>query len=567
MLYAVIQATYNSNVFPGKSMVNVADKTVLEHIVRRIGKVKSVTDIILSTSTIKEDDLLVNEALRLNIQVLRGDEIDVVSRLCDAVKNIPCETIVKVNGNCPLFDPYLANDLIISHIKGDYDFSYNEPLNGTLYGTECEVIKRKILLDLNDKELTVAQRHAGTLYFHQNEETYKVNKLIYSKPRPCYKVCLETKKDLDLIELIFKVLEDPITDQIVAFLDDNPALAEINRYSSVHEIGLEKLYLFPEKIAAIKNIDFSRPDTVYPISVELSLTNRCNINCVWCSDMDLRASQDGEMDFEALKRLLLDLKQGGTQGIVIEGGGEPTIYKYFNKAVEFVRDLGLDIGMITNGNVRLESKMTKQFDWIRISLDASNQYEYRKLKGQDRFEDIMSNIKELCNSDVVVGIGYVVTSKNVGSLESLILRLKEFGVRYIQFRPVIDHPELEHEIDLTYLRRYEHDGFSININGMHENVIDGNDNIACRAHSLTTVITADGSVYICGRLNVHTWFEPIGNINSESFHDLWFGEKRLKQSNLVLDQEFCRKYCPKCRLTKYNQLFHRIEKIRTKSFI
>lgn len=564
---AVIQATYNSNVFPGKSMVIIAGKTVLEHIVERIRKVKSVSDIILSTSTIKADDLLVNEALRLNIKVLRGDEIDVVSRLCDAVENIPCETIVKVNGNCPLFDSYLANDLISLHIKGDYDFSYNEPLNGTLYGAECEVIKKEILFDLNKKELTIAQRQAGTLYFHQNENKYKVNKFKYSKPRPCYKVCLETKKDLKLIELIFKVLKDPYTDQIVEFLDDNPALAEINKYESVQEVGLEKLYLFPEKIASIKNINFSKPDIAYPISVELSLTNRCNLNCIWCSDMDLRASQDGEMDFEVLKRLLLDLKQGGSRGVVIEGGGEPAIYKYFNEVIEFIHNLGLDIGLITNGNVRLELSIAKEFDWIRISLDASNQYEHKKLKGQDSFEDIMSNIKELCNLEIMVGIGYVVTTENVGSLESLILRLSEFGVRYIQFRPVVDHPELEHEIDLTYLKRYEHDRFAINIDGMRENTFEGNDSISCRVHSLTTVITADGSVYLCGRLNIHTWFEPIGNINSESFHDIWFGEKRLKQSNLVLDQGFCKKYCPKCRLTKYNQLFHRIEKIKTKNFI
>ncbi|MBT6051501.1 MAG: radical SAM protein, partial [Candidatus Scalindua sp.] len=434
-------------------------------------------------------------------------------------------------------------------------------------GTSCEIITKKALLGLNKEELTVAQRAAGTLYFHQNESKYKVNKFKHPNPKPHYNVCLETEKDLKLLELIFKILKNPYTDQIIELLDSNPALVEINKYDSANEVGLEKLCLFPEKIAAVKDINFFKPDNLYPISVELSLTNGCNLDCVWCSDRDLRARQAGEMDFDVLKKLLLDLKQGGTKGIVIEGGGEPTIYKYFNEVVEFIHDLGLNLGMITNGNIRLRTSIMNKFDWIRISLDASNIEEYKKLKGQDCFEEIMSNIEELCNSNVTIGIGFVVTSGNVGSLESLILRLSAFGVRYIQFRPVIDHPELELEIDLTYLKRYEHEGFTIYIDGMHENLVEGNANLPCKAHSLTTVITADGSVYLCGRLNIHPWVEPIGNVNNESFRDIWFGKRRMRQSNMVLDHEFCKKYCPKCRLTKYNQLFNRIEKIKTRNFI
>ena len=86
-------------------------------------------------------------------------------------------------------------------------------------------------------------------------------------------------------------------------------------------------------------------------------------------------------------------------------------------------------------------------------------------------------------------------------------------------------------------------------------------------HSLTTVITADGRVYLCGRLNIYPWIESLGNINKESFRDIWFGGKRRSQAKMALDCEFNRKYCPNCRLTKFNQLFERIRKIRTKNFI
>lgn len=564
---AVIQATYTSNLFPGKSMVKISGKTVLEHIVFRIRQVNSVSEIILATSNTKLDDPLVSEAKRLGINVFRGSEQDVVSRLSEAVKHFHGNTILKVNGNYPLFDPMLANTMIEAHINGDFDFSYNEHINGTIYGTGCEVIKKELLVQISDETLTPEQRESGTLYLHQNEFKYKTNTPVYPNPRPHYKICFDTEKDLQLIEFIIKNLKDADTMKIVEFLDNNPILAESNRHTSVKEVGVEKLYLFPDKIVSLKNTVQDMPDTSYPISVELSLTNRCNFKCVWCSDMDLRARMNDDMDLDVIRRLFIDLKKGGTKGIVIEGGGEPTIHKNFKDAVNLAADLGLGVGLITNGSVQIDKDIIDKFEWIRVSLDASNPKEQRILKNTNNFDKVISNIKAMCESEATVGVGYVVTSKNIGNLESLILILSNFGVSYIQFRPVIDHPELDVDIDLSYLKRYESKRFSVITDGMHQNIIEGNDNLPCVAHSLTSVITADGGVYLCGRLNIHSWFEPIGNINEESFRSIWSGQKRREQSNMVLSTDFCGKYCPRCRLTKFNKLFSHISRIKTKNFI
>lgn len=564
---AVVQATYASNVFPGKSMVNIAGKTVLEHIVFRLRQISFVSEIILATSNSKPDDPLVFEAERLGLKVFRGSEHDVLSRLSEAAEQVCGDTVLKVNGNYPLFDPELARALIDAHLKGGYDFSYNEHLRGTIYGTGCEVIDKKLLLQASKESLTPAQRGAGTLYLHQNEFRYKVNKPDYSNSRPHYKVCFDTEKDLQLIEYILKNLQNTNAANIAELLDNNPILAESNRYESTKEVGIEKLCLFPEKIAALKNTANSICDLSYPISVELSLTNRCNFACLWCSDMDLRARMADDMDLDAIKRLFVDLRKGGTKGIVIEGGGEPAIHKNFKDVVNLAVDLGFGVGLITNGSVAIDKNILDKFEWIRISLDASNPNEQITLKNTDSFDKVMSNIRIFCQSAATVGVGYVVTSKNMGNLESLMLILSNFGVSYIQFRPVIDHPELDIDVDLSYLKRYENSRFSVLTDGMQQNIVEGNDGLPCIAHSLTSVITADGSVYLCGRLNVHSWIEPIGNINEESFSSIWNGQKRCEQSNMVLSSDFCIKYCPRCRLSKFNKLFSHIDRIKTKNFI
>jgi hypothetical protein len=40
------------------------------------------------------------------------------------------------------------------------------------------------------------------------------------------------------------------------------------------------------------------------------------------------------------------------------------------------------------------------------------------------------------------GVGYVATNSNTSEIETLILRLRKYGVSYLQLRAVIDYPEL-----------------------------------------------------------------------------------------------------------------------------
>jgi radical SAM protein with 4Fe4S-binding SPASM domain len=145
--------------------------------------------------------------------------------------------------------------------------------------------------------------------------------------------------------------------------------------------------------------------------------------------------------------------------------------------------------------------------------------------------------------------------------------LKDYGVEYIYFRPVIDHKELAVDTNLNYLKKYETDTFSILTDAMEENKITGNGGVPCVAHSVTTVVTADGGVYLCGRLNKYDWWEPIGNLYRDNFHSIWTSEKRKMQSKLVSDPSFCLKHCPECRITKYNLLFKRTGQVKTIDFI
>jgi MoaA/NifB/PqqE/SkfB family radical SAM enzyme len=334
------------------------------------------------------------------------------------------------------------------------------------------------------------------------------------------------------------------------------------------EVGLNKIFLFPEKMDKIKRFIRSRiVDYSYPISVELSLTDKCNQDCVWCSDKELRKrNKYSSLEKKVVFELLDDLSLHKTKGITIEGGGEPTLHPDFNEIVKYAKSKKLALGLITNGTNDLEDKVIKEFEWIRTSLDASNRKEYKKFKRRDYFDTVMKNIKHFA-SKTYTGVGYLVAKGNLDDIGITIKNLKKANVRYIQFRPVIDYPDIASNVELLGLKKFETNDFSVNLSSMNYNKERGNKGLPCYSHSLTNVIDGAGNVWMCGRLNIYPWWKPIGNIKEKSFYDIWHSKERREQIKQLLDSNFCFRYCPECRMTKFNSLLNEVTKYKSKDFM
>lgn len=567
MIKVVLQASSYKESFENRSFQMIQGVPVITYIIERLQREKDI-DVVLAVSERQEDDIYVEVAKAKGVKIVRGSYENVIERMILAAQEISAEHIVRIYANYPLIDIKALRELYEDHIQGGYDYSYNEHSKGLLWGMGCEVFSVDMLQHINGMDLLQSQREAISFYLRQNESVFHINKKSICNERPGYKVYLETTKDLDVIREIVENIDDEIeNDNVINYFEKHPILVQYNVEEPAKEVGLEKLFLHPEKIKSLLNCSL---DETYPISVEMTLTNKCNLKCVYCSDDDLRTRQGREQSvaLNVIERLFSDLSKGGTKGVVLEGGGEPTLSKDFSAIVNCAKQNNLGLGLITNGTVRLEPDIVKQFEWIRVSLDASTSKEYLDLKGVDCFERVISNIAHYAQYCGTVGVGYVVTSKNISELESLVMRLREAGVSYIQLRPVVDCDELyPYGVDLSYLKFYQSSRFAVIVDGMKENASSGNANLPCRAHSLTSIISGDGSVYLCGRLNIYSWLEPIGNINRESFHDIWLGEKRKKQSCDVADKEFCKQNCPQCRITKFNELLNRLNSTKSKHFI
>ncbi|MDE6947289.1 MAG: radical SAM protein [Anaeroplasmataceae bacterium] len=343
-------------------------------------------------------------------------------------------------------------------------------------------------------------------------------------------------------------------------------------YWDEFEYSKLKLILNNKKVDSILRVKnhLKNVDEFFPISVELHLTDLCNLNCEWCTDKELRKNK-ATLDLKVIEKLFCEFGNHGT-GVTLEGGGEPTLHPCFRQVVETGKKFNIDMGLITNGIMDI-SEFVQAFRWIRVSLDSSTKEEYRREKGVDCFERVLENLEKISQTrkpkETFLGVGYVLTTRNGANLLELVKRLDSIGVDYIYLRPVEEAeeitPSLESLLDLRrHLAKLTEDTRIKYMLTINDRVVDKNAGMPCVAHSLTSIIHANGDVALCEKRREDGII--LGNLSENSFEKIWLSSYRMEASQKLLHAE-CQKGCGPCRMTGFNRIFEQLEKVHSKHFI
>ena len=111
---ALIQARMTSTRLPGKVLIKVNGKYILEYVIERV-KGSKCDDIIICTTINKEDDPIEKFCREKGIKTFRGSECDVLGRFFQALKDESNATAVRITADNPLVDPSVINYLIDIH--------------------------------------------------------------------------------------------------------------------------------------------------------------------------------------------------------------------------------------------------------------------------------------------------------------------------------------------------------------------------------------------------------------------------------------------------------------------
>ena len=91
-----------------------------------------------------------------------------------------------------------------------------------------------------------------------------------------------------------------------------------------------------------------------------------------------------------------------------------------------------------------------------------------------------------------------------------------------------------------------------------------NAGLPCVAHSLTSIIHANGDVACCEKRR-HDHIN-LGNVYNNTFLEIWESEEKKNATKRLVDPE-CQKGCSVCRITPFNKIFNNLDKMNTKKFI
>ncbi len=277
-----------------------------------------------------------------------------------------------------------------------------------------------------------------------------------------------------------------------------------------------------------------------PLFVAWSITNRCNLNCKYCSRQNINST---ELKTSEVLSIIEELKNLGTK-IISFTGGEPLLRADIKDIINYTRRCGIFINVNTNGT--LFSQKINALDGIRsvkFSLDGPpevNNY----IRGKDSFQKVIEAIKLAKSRKIAVSIVTVLSKYNLDSIDYLINLAESLGIG-ILFQPLTltllgadtvnrDIPDIQgYKGVMDKLIAYRRKAETV-LNSMKgliylrdwpdsKDIFCYNKNISCR-------IETDGYLYHCGRkqdkamaLNCLTVgvSKAFDNLNDVSCNDCW----------------------------------------------
>jgi spore coat polysaccharide biosynthesis protein SpsF len=227
---AIIQARMNSTRLPGKAMMDLAGKPLLQHVFERIKATAGVDRVVLATCEEEESGRLIRLAESMGIDAFIGSRDNVLERFWQASEKFGGDLIMRATGDNPFTDPGFAALTIESMKVSGADLCYFPDLP---LGTGVGMVKKSALDEAYHKSNRPHQFEHVTPYIREHPELFNllVRDIGIVIPFPKLRLTVDTREDYELAKAIYKncYAGTPFPlDDVVQFLKKNPGLLSIN---------------------------------------------------------------------------------------------------------------------------------------------------------------------------------------------------------------------------------------------------------------------------------------------------------------------------------------------------
>lgn len=227
---AILQGRVGSTRLPGKVLLPLAGKPVMQHVYERILHCSRVDRIIIATSDAPQDDPIVELFENQGVPVFRGSESDPLDRYYHASIEHGAEHVVRVMADCPLTDPKVIDEVVNSYFEGDCDLCY---LGGEYpTGLDTTVFSFQALKRCHLEAQQRSEREHVTSYMTNNPEQFRIKVVEMHEGLYHHRWVMDHEADYRFMQAVYETLYKPgdlfVSRDILSLLDSRPDLAEIN---------------------------------------------------------------------------------------------------------------------------------------------------------------------------------------------------------------------------------------------------------------------------------------------------------------------------------------------------
>ncbi len=239
---AVIQARMGASRLPGKVLMDLSRKTVLERVVDRVAKATNVDEIVVATTIEKGDLPVVAMCASKGISVFPGSENDVLDRFYQAARLLKADHIVRITADCPLMDTKMIEKVVDRHLEcgADYTANVNPPTFPD--GLDVEVFTFASLERAWKEARMISEREHVTPYIRNRENGFVIENVENGRDLSDKRWTLDEEADYRFIKGIYEAFEgrnDFSMDDVLDFLSESREMESINHHIERNE-GLRK---------------------------------------------------------------------------------------------------------------------------------------------------------------------------------------------------------------------------------------------------------------------------------------------------------------------------------------
>jgi len=232
----IIQARMTSTRLPGKVLMPVAGRPMLEQQLRRLRECRRSQEIVIATTGNSSDDPIAEVAWRQGVCLFRGSEHDVLGRYLGAARKACADVIVRVTADCPLIDAAVV-DRVIGELldrAANCDYASNVFERTWPRGLDTEVFFMDTLMRMERLGRSAkAREHVTVMARAERPDLFLCHSVVDSQDNSDLRWTVDTAEDLRLVRAIYqelnlgeKLLPYP---EILAWVRTRHDLVNLNR--------------------------------------------------------------------------------------------------------------------------------------------------------------------------------------------------------------------------------------------------------------------------------------------------------------------------------------------------